>query len=90
MSAPEEDGVTIRMYREILGDCFLLTVTEKGVRKHILIDCGVLQSVVSGDAMMEKLPAEVTERSARSACARSGPAASRSARSPGRLRYRQA
>lgn len=59
MSAPE-DRVTIRMYREILGDCFLLTVTEKGVRRHTLIDCGVLQSVVSGDAMMEKLPPAVT------------------------------
>src|SRR5829696_4164536 len=59
MAAPE-DRVTVRMYREILGDCFLVTVAEKGVRKHILIDCGVLQSVVSGDAMMAKLPPEVT------------------------------
>lgn len=59
MSAAE-DRVTIRMYREILGDCFLVTVTEKGVRRHTLIDCGVLQSVVSGDSMMEKLPAAVT------------------------------
>lgn len=59
MPAPE-DRVTIRMYREILGDCFLVTVSEQGVRKHILIDCGVLQSVVSGDSMMDKLPGEVT------------------------------
>lgn len=59
MPAPE-DRVTVRMYREILGDCFLLTVTENGVRKHTLIDCGVLQSVVSGEAMIEKLPEEVT------------------------------
>ncbi|HLL30754.1 MAG TPA: MBL fold metallo-hydrolase [Allosphingosinicella sp.] len=55
-----QDQVAVRMYRGILGDCFLVTVAEKGERRHILIDCGVLQSVISGDDMMLKLPQEVT------------------------------
>ncbi|CCE97863.1 hypothetical protein SFHH103_03371 [Sinorhizobium fredii HH103] len=52
-------SVRIRMYRGILGDCFLIrtTVNNGGadVVKSILIDCGVLQNVGSGQAMIEKL-----------------------------------
>jgi glyoxylase-like metal-dependent hydrolase (beta-lactamase superfamily II) len=45
--------VSVRMYRGILGDCFLLTVVRDGLRKHTLIDCGVLQSVISGPDMVD-------------------------------------
>ncbi|PWR21007.1 MBL fold metallo-hydrolase [Zavarzinia compransoris] len=38
-------AVTIRMYRGILGDCFLLTYAAGGSDRRILIDCGVLQAV---------------------------------------------
>jgi len=35
--------VSVRMYRGILGDCFLLRHEEQGEEvKYILIDCGVL------------------------------------------------
>lgn len=32
----------VRMYRQGLGDCFLLTITDGGTSHHVLIDCGVL------------------------------------------------
>ena len=36
-------SVRIRMYRQGLGDCFLLTFTKTGGEKYnMLIDCGVL------------------------------------------------
>jgi len=34
----------VRMYRQGLGDCFLLTFNPGGEEKHILIDCGTLGS----------------------------------------------
>src|SRR5450755_584730 len=34
----------VRMYRQGLGDCFLLTFNPGGDEKHILIDCGTLGS----------------------------------------------
>lgn len=37
--------IAVRMYRGILGDCFLLRHDEGGRPRHILIDCGVLQGV---------------------------------------------
>jgi Metallo-beta-lactamase superfamily len=54
-------GVTIRMYRGILGDCFLLKVAGTHGEKRILIDCGVLQNVQDGKVLTEKLPPEVLE-----------------------------
>jgi hypothetical protein len=49
--APEGDGkVRVRMYRQGLGDCFLLSFpTDGGGRFHLLIDCGVLLG--TGDAI---------------------------------------
>lgn len=46
------ESVSIRMYRRILGDCFLLTHTKAGKngkkdRFHALIDCGALQRIGS-------------------------------------------
>src|SRR5664279_1730958 len=34
----------VRMYRQGLGDCFLLTFNPGGEEKHVLIDCGTLGS----------------------------------------------
>jgi hypothetical protein len=34
--------VRVRMYRQGLGDCFLLTFNPGGDEKHVLIDCGTL------------------------------------------------
>ncbi|MER9566575.1 MBL fold metallo-hydrolase [Mesorhizobium sp. M0571] len=56
-------SLKIRMYRGILGDCFLLraTVDEAGadVTRSILIDCGVLQNVAAGADMIKDLDDEV-------------------------------
>ena len=42
------ETVTVRMYRRILGDCFLITHRVAGERPyHALIDCGVLQCIGS-------------------------------------------
>jgi beta-lactamase superfamily II metal-dependent hydrolase len=60
--ADEIEAVVIRMYRGILGDCFLIRIKRGVTWQHILIDCGVLQNVASGDAILAKLPAEVKEQ----------------------------
>ena len=38
----------VRMYRQGLGDCFLLTCSDGNGESHLLIDCGVLKG--TGDA----------------------------------------
>lgn len=40
-----DEAITVRMYRGILGDCFLLTHSHGDDRFHALIDCGVLQCI---------------------------------------------
>ena len=50
------------MYRGLLGDCFLLTLSMGGDKKFALIDCGVLQNVPSGDDLMGNLPQPVIDR----------------------------
>lgn len=37
------DHVRVRMYRQGLGDCFLLTFPRTAGESHVLIDCGVLK-----------------------------------------------
>jgi Metallo-beta-lactamase superfamily len=53
------NNVTVRMYRGILGDCFLLRVRQDGTEQNMLIDCGVLQNVQDGATMVANLPPEV-------------------------------
>ncbi len=50
--------VRIRMYRQGLGDCFLLTFFKGAVVKHVLIDCGVLQGTPDGVETMQKVAAQ--------------------------------
>ncbi len=45
---PNGSKVRIRMYRQGLGDCFLLTFYGDGGPRHILIDCGVLSGTPNG------------------------------------------
>ena len=46
MTAAAPTSVIVRMYRELLGDCFLIRLSgESGETSHILIDCGLLQGV---------------------------------------------
>lgn len=57
------ESLKIRMYRGILGDCFLVRPTvfdgDSRVTKTILIDCGVLQHVVSGEKLVKELDQSV-------------------------------
>ena len=43
-------SVRIRMYRQGLGDCFLLTFRSGDVRSHVLIDCGVVVGAPDGQS----------------------------------------
>ncbi|MGA9755029.1 MAG: MBL fold metallo-hydrolase [Desulfobaccales bacterium] len=45
---PAGSKVRIRMYRQGLGDCFLLTFYDNNGPNHILIDCGVLLGTPNG------------------------------------------
>ena len=45
MSLPK---VRVRMYRQGLGDCFLITFDPDGDPKHMLIDCGTLGATTTG------------------------------------------
>jgi hypothetical protein len=40
--------VRVRMYRQGLGDCFLVTFDVGGSEKHMLIDCGTLGASTTG------------------------------------------
>ena len=59
------DRVAVRMYRNILGDCFLLTITGRAgadqaeVKSHIMIDCGVLQGTPNAGETMRAVVADV-------------------------------
>jgi hypothetical protein len=48
----------VRMYRQGLGDCFLLTFQTDQEAKHILIDCGTLGATTTG-VQMEKVVADI-------------------------------
>jgi beta-lactamase superfamily II metal-dependent hydrolase len=39
---PESNPISVRMYRQGLGDCFLLTIPAARGEFHMLIDCGVV------------------------------------------------
>ena len=43
----------VRMYRQGLGDCFLITLPRKPEPFHILLDCGALKSRHYGDQEMK-------------------------------------
>jgi hypothetical protein len=45
--------VRVRMYRQGLGDCFLVTFDPGGKEVHMLIDCGSLGAVTTGNKMSE-------------------------------------
>lgn len=45
--------VRIRMYRQGLGDCFLLTFGDGAAAKHILIDCGTLGATTTDVRMAD-------------------------------------
>jgi hypothetical protein len=54
--------VTIRMYRQGLGDCFLLTFPRTRKPCHMLIDCGALVSRHYDARLMKKVVADIEAR----------------------------
>ena len=45
--------VRVRMYRQGLGDCFLVTFDEGGEERHMLIDCGTLGATTTAVKLAE-------------------------------------
>ena len=61
MEAPES-GVTIRMYRQGLGDCFLLAVRgEDHEPRYLMIDCGILKNSPQEKERMQRVLEHVAE-----------------------------
>ena len=60
MKAPKS-GVTVRMYRQGLGDCFLLAFPpSRGSRtRFMLIDCGVLLGTPGGDGRVREVAGHI-------------------------------
>jgi hypothetical protein len=53
---PAANEVIVRMYRQGLGDCFLLAVpTEDSKAKYILVDCGVHKRQTDGPARLTQV-----------------------------------
>ena len=57
-AAPVEE-VAVRMYKGLLGDCFLLRLSSPAGRSHVLIDCGVLQGLSAGEERMKEVAADI-------------------------------
>jgi hypothetical protein len=54
----------VRMYRQGLGDCFLITCTDGGETSHLLIDCGVLKGTTDAQQRMQKVAQSISETTA--------------------------
>lgn len=53
--------IRVRMYKRILGDCFLILARRDGNQANILIDCGVLQGVRGDKELMKAVAADIVE-----------------------------
>ena len=49
----------VRMYKGILGDCFLIRLSQGDRESRILIDCGVLQGVKGGKDRIREIAADI-------------------------------
>ena len=60
LAAPPS-GVTVRMYSQGLGDCFLLAFPTAGSGRpyYLLIDCGVLQGTRDATATMQAVATDI-------------------------------
>lgn len=45
----------VRMYRQGLGDCFLLSFPNDGGERHLLIDCGVLKGTENAGEQIQRV-----------------------------------
>jgi hypothetical protein len=53
----------VRMFRQGLGDCFLLSFYKGELERHVLIDCGVLQGTSDGEEKMRKVARNIRRAS---------------------------
>jgi hypothetical protein len=51
----------VRMYRQGLGDCFLLTFPNRQGEAHVLIDCGVLTGTADALGRMRRVAQNIVE-----------------------------
>ncbi|MFN1208508.1 hypothetical protein ACKXGD_16235, partial [Enterococcus lactis] len=52
--------ISVRMYNNILGDCFLIRIPAEGERDlKILIDCGALQGMPSAADIINEIAADL-------------------------------
>ncbi len=59
-SKGDKPSVRIRMYRQGLGDCFLLTFQQKGKEDfNMMVDCGLLQGTSNGTEIMKQVVGNV-------------------------------
>ncbi len=53
---PERDEIIVRMYRQGLGDCFLLALPAgRSATKYLLVDCGVHKRQTDGPARLAQV-----------------------------------
>src|SRR6516165_703301 len=58
----ENDGVKVRMYRQGLGDCFLVTLPRKnGEPYYLMIDCGVVLGTSDAASKMKMVVNSIVE-----------------------------
>lgn len=55
------NSVRVRMFRQGMGDCFLLTFPGKDRPVHMLIDCGVLLGTGDAKARMKKIAQHILD-----------------------------
>ena len=60
---PPASGVTVRMYRQGLGDCFLLAfpTSSPGQACYVLIDCGVIPGTENPQTIMTDVAKDIEE-----------------------------
>lgn len=60
---PEDKvSVRIRMYRQGLGDCFLLTFMQSGKADfNMMVDCGLLQATANGKEIMQNVVGNIKD-----------------------------
>jgi hypothetical protein len=59
-AAAAKNAVTVRMFCQGLGDCFLITAPQSGARPYsILIDCGVAMGTPQADVIMPRVVQEI-------------------------------
>ncbi len=51
--------VFVRMYRKLLGDCFLIRFEQGGQSRNMLIDCGVLQGTTDAGKRMRMVADDI-------------------------------